>query len=120
MHAKFSFTAPSLLRSDYRRPIQYIMLILCFRFLEGWKLTSAEYAVPRTKLTPKAQSKGSDPTSNPIARLNAAETVTIAMPVFRENSPDANGRYGLFTYRNMLDSNYCGARRDCKPSDDLF
>lgn len=46
--------------------------------------------------------------------------VIIVMLVFRENLLDVNGRYGLFIYRNMLDSNYCGVRWDCKLFDDLF
>lgn len=107
-----------------------------------YQLTSAEYAVPKTKLTKRAHSNGGDPTYTPIAtlcnrsevqnlnhqiciwleicsfvflipslsvRINnikidasywhtaAAKTVTSAIPVATENSPDANGRLGLFT-----------------------
>eukprot|EP01026_Neomeris_dumetosa_P054605 TRINITY_DN49180_c0_g1_i11.p2 TRINITY_DN49180_c0_g1~~TRINITY_DN49180_c0_g1_i11.p2 ORF type:complete len:291 (+),score=5.05 TRINITY_DN49180_c0_g1_i11:289-1161(+) len=58
---------------------------------------STEYAIPNIKLIDKVQNSGKEFDKAPIIKLMTAVEITIFQPVYTLNSPEASGKYGLFT-----------------------
>ena len=58
---------------------------------------STEYAMPSNRLPTRVANKGAEPMYRPRRTATRPVLTATLMPVLRDQSPDAKGRYGLLT-----------------------